>query len=255
MAFGFFHTVLVVGESPEELIKGYSSDVKVDKYVKYRRRDAKKIQQNTLKLYKSILDSDNCEFVPKDQVKRLYYKYKEMDDFEFYKEITKGCIFTDDSLDAYTDENPNAKYAYCNTNLSENKFSLPFILNDEYHSESYQARKKDIDWGRVHMFNTFPYERAWEMVVDGDEPNNDDERKIYENMKYSLQYFKNFNDKEEYVRHSCSFWEYAYLDDKGWREIDNNISDKEWVATFYDMFIVPLPEDALLTIYEFRQAY
>lgn len=250
MATGSFHTVLVVGENPEELLKKYSSEIKVEKYIKYRRKDAKSIQQKTLKLYKAILDSDNCDFIPKDQIKRLYYKYSEMTDFDFYKEITKGCIFTDDSLDAYTDENPLAKYTYCDMNFKNNKFSLPFILKNE--TESYQAKKCDIEWEKVHMSNTFPYERAWEMVVEGDEPNNDEEKRIYDNMIYNQHYFQNFDDKEEYVRHSCSFWEYAYLDKNGWQEITNNISDKEWVASFYEKFIVPLPEDSLLTIFEYR---
>lgn len=253
MASGVFHTVLVVGNNPEELLKKYSADLKVDKYVKYKRSDAKKILQKTLKLYKAILDSDNCSFIPKDQVKRLYYKYLNMDDFEFYKEITKGCIFMDDSLDAYTDENPDAKYAYCNLDFTNNKFSLPFILNDG--NETYQAKKSDIAWEKIHMANTFPYERAWEMVVDGDEPNNDDEKNIYENMKHNFFYFQNFDDKEEYVRHSCSFWEYAYLDENGWQEITNDISDKEWVANYYEKYIEPLPDDALLTIFEYRQNY
>lgn len=253
MALSAFHTVLVVGDNPEELMKKYSTDLKVEKYIKYKRSDAGKLRKQAVKLYKAILDSDREVGVSKDEIKKLYFKYDEMSDFDYYQEITEGCIFTDDSLDAYTDENPNGKFANYNTNFKENKFSLPFILNDG--TESYQAKVKDIDWAKVHMNNTFPYERAWEMVVEGETPNNEDEENIYNNMKNHLDYFDNFDSKEEYVRHSCSFWQFAYLDKDGWINLDNTISDKDWVANFYDKLVNTLSDDSLLTIYEYREPY
>lgn len=251
MALSGYHTVLVVGDDYKEILYPYSLEKKVDKYIKYRRKDAGKLRKNTVSLYKAILDNGNLEGVSNEEIKRLYFKYKNMSDFDYYKEITTGCIFDDDSLDAYSIENPDAKFSAYVENFKNNHFSLPFILNDG--TETYQAKKGDIDWAKIHMYNTFPYERAWEMVVDGDEPNNEEEQMIYDNMKPRLEYFSNFNSEDEYVSYSCSFWEYAYVDKvNGWINLDYSISDIDWVNNFYEKYIVPLPDDAMLTIVEYR---
>ena len=247
-----FQTVLVVGDNYKDILFPYSMGNKVDKYLKYKRSDAGKMRKKTVSIYKSLLDNANTiEGISVDEIKKLYQKYKNMSDFEYYQEITKGCIFEDDSLDAYSTDNPNAKFDKCVVDCKYNNFALPFILKDG--TETYQAKKKDIDWSKIHMYNTFPYERAWEMVVDGDEPNDDDERNIYENMKNRTEYFNNFSSKEEYVAYSCSFWEYAYVDEKqGWINLDYTVTDFDWVSNFYKRFIEPLPEDAVLTIVEYR---
>ena len=40
------------------------------------------------------------------------------------------------------------------------------------------------------------------------------------------------------------------VDYKEYIEMDGTTEDKQWVANFYNRFIVPLPDDTLLTIYE-----
>ena len=212
MALSGYHTVLVVGDDYKEILYPYSLEKKVDKYIKYRRKDAGKLRKNTVSLYKAILDNGNLEGVSNEEIKRLYFKYKNMSDFDYYKEITTGCIFDDDSLDAYSIENPDAKFSAYVENFKNNHFSLPFILNDG--TETYQAKKGDIDWAKIHMYNTFPYERAWEMVVDGDEPNNEEEQMIYDNMKPRLEYFSNFNSEDEYV----SFISGCFREDSNFKE-------------------------------------
>lgn len=255
MSISAFHTVLVIGNNPEELMKKYSTDIKVDKYVKYKRADASKLRKSVVKIYKSILDNESCTDLNKEDIKKLYFHYNEMSDFDYYKELTKGCIFEDNSLDAFSEENPDGKYSSYNKDYKNNKFSIPFTLIDDNNTEVYQAKVKDVDWDKIHMANTFPYVRAWELVMEHDDIHSDEEQQIYDNMCNHIDYFNNFSSKEEYVAHSCSFWMFAVLDSNGWIGLDNSISDKEWVATFYNKFVKDLPSETLLTIIEYREPF
>ena len=96
------------------------------------------------------------------------------------------------------------------------------------------------------------YRRAWELVMDDDEPKDEREERIKTNMVGKRGYFLNFNDKEEYIRHSCSFWCYGVVTEDGYDEVTYQISDKDWVAKFYDKYIKPIKGNPLLTIYEVR---
>ena len=96
------------------------------------------------------------------------------------------------------------------------------------------------------------YKRAWELVVDDAEPKDEKEERIKANMIGKLGYFLNFKDKDEYIRHSCSFWCYGVITENGYDEVTYQISDKDWVANFYDKYIKNIKGNPLLTIYEVR---
>lgn len=256
-----FRTVLVIGENHEELIKKYSADSKVEMHVKCRLDDAEKLHNRFLKLIESILDSKELTISEsqRENYKKLYLTIKEMSDFEYYQYYTRGCRYNEENGDALTDENPNAHYRAekCyedrlrNTG-EEGPFSNPFWLNDA--TKSYSARLKDICWERIHLYDKEMeiYDRAWEIVVNGDEPKNEKEERIKVNMTGKLGYFLSFKDKDEYIKHSCSFWCYGVVDENGYDEITYQVSDKQWVSEFYDKYIKPLKGNPLLTIYEVR---
>lgn len=255
-----YRIILVVGNNHEDIIKKYSADTTVNKYLFMRREDASLNKENRLKLIKGIISSSTIPLsdVQKDIYKNLYLDLKEMDDFEYYQSVTEGCTYDEETGDAYTTKNPNAYYQYerCPQKRwlktgEESTFSNPFILLDG--EKSYSAKVGEIDWPRMHMTNTEPYDAAWEMVVNGREPSNKQEERIYDVMKNKIDYFTdNFKDKDEYIKHSCSFWCYGVATDEWYKEVDYTISDKEWVSTFYDRFIKTLNEDKLLTIYEVK---
>ena len=50
------------------------------------------------------------------------------------------------------------------------------------------------------------------------------------------------------------YWNYAYLDSEGWKDIDSDSipkgNEKWWINNFYDTFIKPLDENVMLSIYE-----
>lgn len=256
-----FRTVLVIGDNHEELIKKYSADTKVEKHIKCKLDDAKKLHKSFLKLIETILNSKELNLTEnqKEVYKNLYLNIKEMTDFEYYQYYTNGCFYDEETGDALTDENPNAHYRAerCFENRlrnhgEEGNFSNPFWLNDA--TKSYSARLKDICWERMHMYDkeTEIYKRAWELVVDDDEPRDEKEERIKINMVGKRGYFLNFKNKEEYIRHSCSFWCYGVVTEDGYDEVTYQISDKDWVAKFYDKYIKPIKGNPLLTIYEVR---
>lgn len=261
MARSVFRTVLVIGDNPDELIKKYSADTKVEKYVKYHLDDAGKLRQSYLKLIETVMDSKslNLSENQRENYKKLYLNVKEMDDFEYYQYITRGCLYNEENGDAYSEDNPDAHYraerCYEDRLKSYNEegpFSNPFWLNDA--TKSYSARFNDICWERIHLFSPEVelYSRAWEIVVDGDEPKNEKEERIKENMNGKLGYFLNFKNKDEYVKHSCSFWCYGVINENGYNEVTYQISDKQWVSEFYDTYIKAIKGNPLLTIYEVR---
>lgn len=259
MAQSGFKKILVIGNNHEEIIKKYSADTKVEKYVYMKRDDAEKNQRKYLKYLETLLNNKEIKLpeYQREVYQDLYMDIKEMDDFEYYLYATKGCTYDEDNGDALTDKNPNAHYQYekCYQKSllkygeeGEGTFSNPFHLLDG--SLSYSAKKEDIDWSVEHMYHTDIYEAAWDIVVNGREPQNKQEEIIKNNMSRKLNYFMNFKNKDEYVKHSCSFWCYGVATDKEYIEMDGTTEDKQWVANFYDRFIVPLPDDTLLTIYE-----
>jgi len=252
-------TVLVVGDNPDTKAMEFSADKKVEKYVKYKFADAGKMREKQLKSLEAILTSDTIKLsnLQKQVYENLYQSTSEEDDEQFFDNITYGMEIDEETGDAYSTVNPKAKYQYqkCYDNSlvktgQESEFSNPFTLKNG--SKRYSAKKFDIDWNKMHMSNTRVYEAAWELCVEGRDPETELEETIKKNMENRVSYFANFKNKEEYVIHSCAFWCYGIVIDGQYHELDYRTSDKKWISEFYERFIKPLPEDILLTIYEAR---
>ena len=261
-----FRTVMVVGDNPDELIKKYDLATKVEPYIKLERSDAEKARKMHLEFIKNILTSKKVVLTDKQReiYKNIYLDIQDMDESEYFEQTTMGCTYDEKTGDALTTINPNAYYQYptnpqkrLDATNEEHDFCNPFILLPEEGEErgeviSYTAKKSEIDWERMHMWNTHIYERAWDMCVSDDEPLNDQEKIIKENMSQRLDYFDNFECKEDYVSHSCSFWCYGYLDKNEYKELDYTISDKEWVKNYYDRFVKPIKNDETISLYVVR---
>lgn len=257
-----FGTVLVIGDNHEEIVKKYSMDTRVEPYVFMKRDDAEAKQKAHLSLIENILDSKEIKLsdTERETYKNQYLDIKEMSDFDYYLYITDGCKYDEENGDALSDKNPNAHYQYQKCyqksllkygDEGEGTFSNPFKMKDG--TKSYSARKGDIDWTLNHLYNTKIYEAAWEIVVDGRESVTEQERIIQNNMSNKTEYFKNFKSKDEYVKHSCSFWCYGVAMDEKYESIDDyKTRDIEWIENFYDKYIKDLSDDTLLTIYEVK---
>ena len=243
-----FFSVLAVGEEPQKIMEKYGTNFEVEPYVKYKYLEAKKYQQAAIKaLDKIVSDSDKIGLPPTTQevIKARLEELKKQTPFEYYRMLTDGMYYNEDG-DALSTENPNAHFNTCRVGKH---FSIPFILNNGI--EAYSARIKDIDWEAMTNTNIEPYKAAWEMVMEGREPLNDEENTIYNAMKDKEAYFSKFKTKEEYVNYSTSYWNYAFVDENGWNDVDDfKEGETEWVKTFYDRFIKPLSPNDLVTIFE-----
>lgn len=253
-------TVLVIGDNHQDIIKKYSADTKVEPYVCIRRCDALALLNKKRQFLKELLSNEQIILTnfQQKQCKELYLRYCNTTEEEYYDEITQDLTLDPVTQDAISNVNPNAFYKNekcyqdkLEKSGEESIFSNPFILKDG--SKSYIAHYDDIDWNKMHLYNTELYRRAWELCVDNDEPKNETEVKIKENMQANTNYFHSFENCDEYITHSCSFWCYGVATDSFYAELDTEISDKVWVSKFYDGFIKDLSGNPLLSIYEVRQ--
>lgn len=247
-----FHTILVVGDNPKEIAEKYSMSLKVERHLKMKRKDAGKMLKNHKKVIENLLNNKTIKLPEThlDYFKELYLNLNEMDDFDYFIEQTKGCVYDEETGDAYTTENPDAKYK--SYNIENLHFAEPFILNDG--SISYSAKKSEIDWEKMHMNSekSALCKRVWDLIVEHIEPSDAKEQEIINNWSAREGYFLNFDNRDEYVRHTCSFWHYAFASNNRYEEVNYSVSDKKWVSEFYDKFIKDLPDDTLLTIIEAR---
>lgn len=236
--------VIVIGENPELIMEKYDLNKNVSPYIVYKFKDAAKYKEQRIhfceEAINSKIDTELIEYFKEE----LEY-VKGLNDMDFYVELTEDYDLDEKTGDAMSNKNPNGKYDSCNI---AKRFAIPFVLKDG--TETYSARKSEIDWGKMHLYNRKPYEIAWDTVMEHKVPENDDEKQIYENMKERSFYFSSFGDRETYVNTCTAFWGYAFVDENNWVELDEKTSQLEWVNSFYDKFIKNLPGNTLITIFE-----
>lgn len=242
-----FFSVMVIGDNPDEILSKYDVNRAVEPYVKYRYLDAKKLQNNAMKLLNGLIENSKniglTEF-QLDLLRERLVHIKSLSPFEYYTVITDGMYY-DENGDAITDENPNGKWV---TASLGSHFSLPLILKDG--SESYQAYSDEIDWVAMSSKDKRLYEAAWDVVVDGKTPSNEEEEQIYNSMKDKVAYFSKFKNKESYVKYSCSYWAYALVNEEEWVDMDSSPNTTEWVTSFIKMCKKKITKRTLVSIYE-----
>lgn len=150
------------------------------------------------------------------------------------------------------------KYQRCQQNRlektgEEGDFSDPFPLKNG--TKSYSAHYNEIDWEKIHKNpqKIKLNERVWDLVVNDDEPQNDYEKRLKNNM-FKNYFVDNFKTKEDYVNFSTSLWYWGIATKEKYEEVDsenNNDNIMSWCVNFFDKFIKPLEKtNPLITIYE-----
>lgn len=236
---------MVVGDNHKELMDKYSFGLEVEPYVRYEYLKADKYQNNSIKALDNLLsnaDKVGLDTQLREGLERRIKALKKMTPFEYYRELTDGMYYDEDG-NALTTENPDGHWA--TARIGKN-FSLPLKLKDG--TETYSAKADDIDWWAMNE-PTAMYEAAWEMVVDGREPTNTAEERVYESMKDKTTYFSNFKDKDDYVTYSTSYWNYAFVDKNGWVDMTNE-DEKKWITNFFERFVKNIDPNDTVTIYE-----
>lgn len=252
-----FRTLLVIGDNHQDIAAKYSLDTKVEPYIRYRFADAEELHVKYMKVLENMIKTtQTTRPTLAEKYKDMYKEYGEMDDFEYYQQLTYGCRY-DDNGDAWSTENPNAHYQYekCydkrikQDQNNEANFSNPFILKDG--KKAYSALKGEIDWSKNHMYNMEIYQSAWDICVNGKEPVTDEEKLIKQNFVRRHDYFNNFKSVDEYISHNCSFWCYGVATEDNY--FCGESSDAiNWTTNFYDKFIKDLPDNTRLSIYEIK---
>lgn len=256
-----YRIILVVGDKPDEIVKKYSADTKVEKHIKMKFDDAGKEKEKHIKLLEAILTDKRIPLTETQYgiYKDMYLNINNMSDFDYFRGMTDGCEYDENTGDALTDENENAYYKYerCQQHRlevtgEEGDFSDPFPLKDG--AKSYSAHYNEIDWNKIHR-NPKTIElnsRVWDLVVNDDEPRNKKEIELKKKLYNRISYFEdNFKTKEEYLNHSSSLWYWGIATDEKYEEINYKVSDMDWVVNFFDNYIKPLEKtNPLLTIYE-----
>lgn len=242
-----FFSLMVVGEQPNDIVKKYDKASKIEPYVKYKYLNAKKYQDNAIKVLTKLLENKDVvglQPTMKESLQARLDALNKLTPFEYYRELTDGMYYNEDG-DALCDENPNGKYNTCRIGRN---FALPLILKDG--RETYQALAKDINWGAMNGVNKDSYKAAWELVMEGREPISDEENTIYESMKDKEAYFGNFDSKDAYIAYNTAYWNYAYADKNGWIDVDEEGNESKWINDFYSRFIENLDPNSLITIFE-----
>lgn len=237
-------TLIIAGENPDELIKKYSSSYKVEPYLAYEYSKAKEYHEKHIKIYEEALKK--LDGADNEYIKQHLEYLKSIDDIDFYLDITEGFDIDDETGDAYTTSNPDCKYDYCKPGKN---LSMPLI--NKKGEETFSETKENIDWDKIHLNNKYVYEFVWDSIVEGTvKPNNEDEQRIYDNMKNRKAYFKEFKDRDTYVISNTAFWGYAFLSEEtGWVEMEKE-DQFNWVCNFFDIFVKPLNDKTRISVYE-----
>jgi hypothetical protein len=238
---------IVAGDNPEVLMSPFDKNLESEEpQIVYHYKDAEALRNEYIRIYKAITTNDNIPEGPfKEDAKDKLAVIENQTVDDFYYDLTMEYEHDEETGDALSRENLDGKW----TSYRLGKlFSVPFVLKDG--REVFQAKKGDINWSLMHLHGGEIYQRAWEMVMEGSEPQNDYEKQIYTNMKNRTVYFEKFGTKENYVLGNTAFWGYAFVSENGWLELEENMDQFVWVGNFYNTFIEPLSDDTLLTIYE-----
>ena len=121
------------------------------------------------------------------------------------------------------------------------------------------AKVKDIDFSMDEKIYKDKL-RFWELKIEGQEPQNEKDKKLIEWDIYKNEYYtERYNNKEEFARLSAEFSSYAVITpdgvwhskgDMGWWGCSSETAEeaKEWNKSFYDTFIKTADPEWSLTV-------
>lgn len=242
-----YFSVIVIGDNPDSEIEKYDSMRDVSKpYIIYKYSDIHKIRLERIKFYSEFMkNTKDLNII--NGIKKQLNSLNSMSDIEYYSQLGELHSYDLDK-NIISTENPFGKWITCDK--GGRIFSN--YLKDFNDNGINCAKECDIDWSLIHLREDKVniYNRTWDLCVNKINPETDKDKEILKNMRKYDSYFKNFLNKDEYVKVSSSFWSYAVIDNnKMWFDMEN-VDEFDWIINFYDKFIKDLDPNTLITIYE-----
>lgn len=241
-----FFSLMVVGDNPRELLEKYDASKSVNAYVKYKFSDAGKIRKETIKQMEKLLEykkeaelSDAMVEYLTERIKSL----KSLSDFEYYSALING-MDCDEEGNAITTENPEAKWKICQQGAN---FCVPLRLKDG--TNVLSAKVEDVDWDYLMGGTKATYELAWKLFHNEIKPQNKEEEEIKANMSSQGKYFSQFENMDQYVTYCSSYFTYAYLDENGWQDMEDE-NKFTWIKNYYNKYIKKLNPKTVISIFE-----
>lgn len=259
----------------EEMLAPYSENMEVESYVDETKE--------------AIINSAKER---KERILQRKEKGEELDkyDIEYLnantdEELYKLEIYDDESYDEngnhLTTYNPNSKWDWYEIGGRWNKILLvkeniedieegtPSWGNlDSINKKAPEgfkwvtgAKIKDIEFEKAIEFNNTYNKsiRFWELYVEGQEPQNEEEKEMIKWEIYKKEYYiERYETKENYAKINSIFTTWALLDEKGWHEkgkmgwfaMANDTKDSEllFIEKFTETIQKPENQDKYLVI-------
>lgn len=239
------YSVMVIGDNPQEQMEKFNKALKTSPYIKYKIDDATLLQEKAKQSIEMYIAESKGNPLMIEYLYKILTDIQNMTDVEHFAFLTKELEHNDNG-DAIDNANPDGKWISYKLG---NKQSIPLITHDG--KETFQSLKKDIDWTKTHLANSHIYQRTWEIIIEGSEPQNDTEKQILSLMSEQKNYLANFKTKDNYIKYNASYWNYAVIKNGVWIDVDNK-SSFNWIVDFYNTFVEPLNNNELITIYEYQ---
>ena len=287
------YCVLIIGEDIEGQLAKYDENLVMPRYVKYTKEELIAKEKQEIEEYKNSTyaqyladpvkyaeDCNNDSHL--NYLKEVFPNKLTMTDEEIYQSATRW--YEEDEIgpngEVYSTYNPDSKWDWYQVGgryagrivvkdgveIDEPSFSWGWDDDTKEKviamgNKTDSAYKKDIDFSKMHRTEESYNDaiRYWELVVEGAEPNNEEEENTVKWSFYKPEYFTNrYKTKEKYAECNSSFSMWAVVKDGVWYEkgkmgmfaMSNETDDEavDWEMNFFDRFIKDLPDDTLLTV-------
>lgn len=187
-----------------------------------------------------------------------------LEEYENRKDEYKNHNIEDFVDDWFGYEKYNGKYGYWeNPNAKWDWYQIGGRWNDSIKLKDGKvcnnAKISDIDFS-IDMEVYDKQIRFWELYIEKQEPQTEEEKEIIRHTFYKELYYTNrFKSKEEYAESTASFSTYAVVTpdgkwhskgEMGWFGFSDEDEESvvKWSNLYYDTFMKPYNEDYILVI-------
>ena len=242
--FDYF-AVLVIGEDPEAQIAKFDEMIDVEPYVLYQYKDRSKIRKLQIEIYKNYLKTVN-NLQERNLVIDKINELKKTSDEQYFLSLSE-LHQLDENKNIITSDNPDGKWLTCE--LGGRMYSD--YLKDLTGKSITSGKKNEIDWSEIHLYKDIvnKYKRTWELCVEGVKSETPTDSLIINNMRHLTDYFKNFKNKEEYIKYNSSFFTNAVILNGKWIDMED-FDYSDWIINYFNNYISKLKNDELISIFE-----